>query len=160
MDKVFKFGILPSPVGYWGIFWTDDKKILRVKYVGLSVFLRYSFLTSVPLWLYELWHKALNDDYPPEIELAGNISDFCSAVYSVVKAIPKGSTLTYKQVALKLKRKTSPRAVAMALKHNKWPVFIPCHRVVSKRKIGGYAGKRLIYIKKALLYLEGSLGYK
>lgn len=65
---------------------------------------------------------------------------FSENVYEVVKTIPKGKVMTYKQVAEKLGSKAY-RAVGMALKNNPDPKTIPCHRVIkSNREIGGYFG--------------------
>jgi O-6-methylguanine DNA methyltransferase len=63
---------------------------------------------------------------------------FPEKVYSVVAKIPKGETLTYKEVA---KRAGSPhafRAVGNILNKNYNPKM-PCHRVIrSDGKTGGY----------------------
>ncbi|OGH91434.1 MAG: 6-O-methylguanine DNA methyltransferase [Candidatus Magasanikbacteria bacterium RIFOXYD2_FULL_39_9] len=63
---------------------------------------------------------------------------FQQKVYNVVKKIPKGKTLTYKQVATKIGKPDAARAVGSALKKNYNP-DIPCHRVIrSDGKMGGY----------------------
>lgn len=63
---------------------------------------------------------------------------FQQKVYNVVKKIPKGKTLTYKQVATKIGKPNAARAVGSALKKNYNP-DIPCHRVIrSDGKMGGY----------------------
>ncbi len=67
-----------------------------------------------------------------------------------VRRIPFGEVRTYGDIAKKLR--TSPRAVGMALKSNKIPVIIPCHRVIGKKSLGGYSYG--IEIKKKLLELE------
>jgi len=63
---------------------------------------------------------------------------FKQKVFDIVKKIPKGKTLTYKEVA---KRAGSPRAcrgVGSILKTNFDP-NIPCHRVIgSDGKMHGY----------------------
>jgi methylated-DNA-[protein]-cysteine S-methyltransferase len=65
---------------------------------------------------------------------------FGQRVYEVVKQIPQGKVMTYKQVAERLKSKAY-RAVGNALKNNPDTEHIPCHRVIrSNRKIGGYFG--------------------
>ncbi len=46
-----------------------------------------------------------------------------------------------------------PRAVSRILSKNEIPIFIPCHRVISKHSIGGYSPS--IEIKKILLRHEG-----
>ena len=63
---------------------------------------------------------------------------FSKSVYNVVKKIPKGKTLTYKQVAKAAGRPGAYRAVGNILNKNYDPA-IPCHRVVrSDGKTGGY----------------------
>ncbi len=63
---------------------------------------------------------------------------FSDAVYAVVRKIPKGSTLTYKQVAEAAGHPGAYRAVGNILNKNFDPE-IPCHRVVrSDGKTGGY----------------------
>lgn len=50
-------------------------------------------------------------------------------IYDVVKKIPQGKVMTYKQVSL-LANVATPRVVGFALHVNKDPQNIPCHRVV------------------------------
>ncbi len=65
-------------------------------------------------------------------------SYFTAAVHAVVRAIPSGSVLTYKEVAVRAGRPGAYRAVGNILNKNYDP-SIPCHRVVrSDGKTGGY----------------------
>lgn len=50
-------------------------------------------------------------------------------IYEVVKKIPRGKVMTYKQVSI-LANVTTPRVVGFALHVNKDPRNIPCHRVI------------------------------
>ncbi len=68
-----------------------------------------------------------------------------------VRKIPYGETTTYGELAKRLS--TSPRAVGAALRANRVPVIVPCHRVVGKGWLGGYSGG--LEIKMKLLKLEG-----
>lgn len=80
---------------------------------------------------------------------------FQTSVYAVVKKIPKGTTLTYKQVAVAAGRPKAFRAVGNILNKNYNPA-IPCHRVVrSDGQTGGY--NRGAKNKKILLTKEGAL---
>jgi methylated-DNA-[protein]-cysteine S-methyltransferase len=48
--------------------------------------------------------------------------------------------------------KTGARALANACRKNPFPLLIPCHRVLSKTGLGGYAGAssgKLVNIKAA-----------
>lgn len=63
---------------------------------------------------------------------------FQQKVYSVVRKIPKGKVLTYKDVARKIGNPGAARAVGNALNKNR-SKDVPCHRVVrSDGKVGGY----------------------
>lgn len=63
---------------------------------------------------------------------------FTDKVYAVVAGIPKGKTLTYKQVAAKAGNAKAARAVGTLMSRNYNPK-IPCHRVVrSDGGVGNY----------------------
>jgi len=80
---------------------------------------------------------------------------FKQKVLEVVKKIPKGKTLTYKEVAEKAGKARAWRAVGNILSKNYNP-SIPCHRVIrSDGKIGGY--NRGVEKKKKLLKKEGCI---
>lgn len=78
---------------------------------------------------------------------------FAQKVYEVVKKIPRGKVLTYKEVAKRAGKPLATRAVGNILNKNYNPK-IPCHRVIcSDGKIGGY--NRGANRKKQLLKSEG-----
>ena len=67
-----------------------------------------------------------------------NKMTFQDQVYAVVKKIPRGKVLTYKEVARRVGRPKAYRAVGNILNGNRDPK-VPCHRVIrSDGKIGGY----------------------
>lgn len=78
------------------------------------------------------------------------MTEFEKRVYQVVKKIPAGKVLTYKEVARRADRPRTWRTVGNILTKNKNPK-IPCHRVIrSDGKIGGYryGTKKKIYLLK------------
>ena len=80
---------------------------------------------------------------------------FGERVLELCSKIPKGSVSTYKIIAEKMKTKAY-RAIGSALKNNKKPIIIPCHRVVkSDGSLGGYSGIMNNKKKKILLEKEG-----
>jgi O-6-methylguanine DNA methyltransferase len=84
------------------------------------------------------------------------MSTFADEVRAVVRKIPKGSTLTYKEVAIAAKHPRAARAVANIMAQN-FAADIPCHRVIkSDGTLGGYnrGGTRA---KKQLLIAEGAV---
>lgn len=71
-------------------------------------------------------------------------------IYEVVKKIPEGKVMTYKQVSI-LANVATPRVVGFALHINRNPKNIPCHRVVFSdgRLTPGYAfGGMEVQMKK------------
>ncbi|MCA9365813.1 MGMT family protein [Candidatus Kaiserbacteria bacterium] len=82
------------------------------------------------------------------------MSEFSNKVRCVVKNIPKGEVLTYKEVAKKSGNPKAARAVAQIMAKNFDPT-IPCHRVIrSDGKLGGY-NRGGIVAKRAILQGEG-----
>lgn len=80
---------------------------------------------------------------------------FKQKVFEVVRKIPKGKTLTYKEVSKKAGSPNAARAVGSILKTNYDPK-IPCHRVIrSDGGMGGY--NRGIKTKWELLKKEKAL---
>ncbi|MFA6903722.1 MAG: methylated-DNA--[protein]-cysteine S-methyltransferase [Gallionellaceae bacterium] len=76
-------------------------------------------------------------------------------VWQAMRAIPRGQTRQYGELARELA--SSPRAVGQACGANPIPIVIPCHRVVSKTGMGGFAHQRDGYelgIKRWLLAHE------
>ena len=83
------------------------------------------------------------------------MGNFQEKVFAVVKKIPKGSVLTYKEVAKRAGNPKAYRAVGNILNTNYDPT-IPCHRVVrSDGKTGGY--NRGTMNKRKILKAEGAL---
>ena len=85
--------------------------------------------------------------------MQNNKSKFKNKVYQIVKKIPRGKYLTYKQIAQIIGHPRAWRAVGNILSKNK-NSKIPCHRVIKSRgEVGGY--NYGIKKKIALLRKEG-----
>jgi O-6-methylguanine DNA methyltransferase len=65
-------------------------------------------------------------------------TEFQRRVWDSLKEIPYGERVSYEAFAMGIGSPHGARAVGQALKRNRWPVLIPCHRVVSKD--GGLGG--------------------
>ncbi|OGY43840.1 MAG: hypothetical protein A3B89_04790 [Candidatus Buchananbacteria bacterium RIFCSPHIGHO2_02_FULL_40_13] len=81
---------------------------------------------------------------------------FTEKVYKIVRQIPPGQVLTYKQVATKAGNPKASRAVGNILHKNHNPK-IPCYRVIrSNGQLGGYnkGTKKKIQILKKENYLK------
>jgi O-6-methylguanine DNA methyltransferase len=77
-------------------------------------------------------------------------------VWAAIDQIPKGSVITYKELANKIGHPNAVRAVANACGKNPNPISTPCHRVVrTDGRPGGYSAPGGIKKKIELLNKEG-----
>lgn len=81
---------------------------------------------------------------------------FLREVWSELRAIPAGTTVSYGQLAARLGRPSAARAVAKAVGTNQIAIVVPCHRVVgADGSLTGYAGG--LWRKQALIEIERKL---
>ena len=97
-------------------------------------------------------HVALADI---ELEL-GWCTPFQHAVMASLRAVPSGETVTYGELAALAGYPNAQRAAGSVCAHNRFPIFVPCHRVVSADGLGSYGSLGIGY-KRRLLELEGAL---
>ena len=84
-----------------------------------------------------------------------NISEFYSRVLRRCHQIPSGKTMTYGELAQAVSSPKAARAVGAAMAANRWPLLIPCHRVVgSAGRLTGYSGRGGLETKRKLLAME------
>jgi methylated-DNA-[protein]-cysteine S-methyltransferase len=80
----------------------------------------------------------------PPLHLHGTL--FQSAVWSILLQIPYGGTMTYGEIAERIRQEKklphmSAQAVGQAVGHNPVSIIVPCHRVIgSDGSLTGYAG--------------------
>jgi methylated-DNA-[protein]-cysteine S-methyltransferase len=80
---------------------------------------------------------------------------FQRRVWAATRAIPRGQTRTYGQLAQEVGSARAARAVGQAMARNPWPVVVPCHRVVGRDgRLTGFGGG--VALKAQMLALEGA----
>ena len=76
------------------------------------------------------------------VRQSSDITDFQRRVYLELLKVPRGSTITYGELARRIGCR-SAQAVGQALKRNPFAPAVPCHRVVAADgSIGGFGGHR------------------
>jgi len=81
---------------------------------------------------------------------------FHRRVYDIARAIPRGATRSYGDIATELGMAGSARAVGQALGRNPFPIVVPCHRVLAAGgKMGGFSANGGVRTKLRLLRIEG-----
>lgn len=123
---------------------------------------RLSQAAALPLEI-RRWHAQLGEALKlalagrnpaalPPLDLGG--TRFQRSVWTVLRTIESGRTLSYGEVAKAVGRPGASRAVGAACGANPLPVLIPCHRVLAAGgKIGGFSGG--MKWKRLLLAREG-----
>jgi methylated-DNA-[protein]-cysteine S-methyltransferase len=81
---------------------------------------------------------------------------FQRGVADALRAIPHGETVTYGELAALAGHPNAQRAAGTFCARNRFPLFVPCHRVVAADGLGAYGSLGLEY-KRRLLELERAL---
>lgn len=86
------------------------------------------------------------------------LTRFRKRVISEVRRISWGNTLTYGEVAKRAGSSGAARAVGTAMSTNRFPIVVPCHRVVgSAGGLGGFTAPGGVGLKERLLMMENGL---
>ena len=87
------------------------------------------------------------------LELDPPGTEFQRSVWAELREIPYGETISYKQLAERIRKPKAVRAVGAANGANPIPIIIPCHRVIGHDGgLTGFGGG--LPLKKRLLELE------
>jgi len=82
------------------------------------------------------------------------VPEFSRRVLEVCAEIGPGMVKTYGELAKAVGRPGAARAVGQVLRHNPFPMLVPCHRVVgTDGRLSGFSGG--LRLKERLLALEG-----
>ena len=90
-----------------------------------------------------------------EVDLSWG-TEFQLALAEALRAVPYGETVTYGELAALAGHPNAQRAAGTFCAGNRFPLVVPCHRVVSAGGLGGYGSLGGEY-KRRLLKLEHAL---
>jgi len=82
------------------------------------------------------------------------MSAFQKRVIVACREILYGSTVTYGGLAELAGSPGAARAVGSTMRTNRFPIIVPCHRVVGADSLGGFSASRGVETKKRLLNME------
>jgi methylated-DNA-[protein]-cysteine S-methyltransferase len=89
-----------------------------------------------------------------ELDLATE-TPFQRAVTDTLRSVPRGETVTYGELAALAGYPNAHRAAGTVCARNRFPIFVPCHRVTGADGLGRFGSLGAAY-KQRLLALEGA----
>jgi len=144
-----------TPLGACTLYWDEN----RLRGTSLDIDKRKNDPT--PLWISEIAkrinnHLLGNPDNFLDIHLHfEKLTPFQKKVFTIVRQIPSGQVLTYKEIAIKAKSPLACRAIGQIMSRNPFPFIIPCHRVIGTNTLGGFSLKGGSKTKELMLQREG-----
>lgn len=159
--------LFPTPIGVCGIAWSDDVVVatsLPDKTEGMTA---------------KRFGGASEAEPPDAIRRAVNaitgllsgdrtdlnfiacdfsrLDPFAVSVYVETRAIAAGETLTYGEVAERLGDRRLAQRVGQALGRNRFPIIVPCHRVLGANgRLTGFSAPGGVGTKLRMLAIEGA----
>jgi O-6-methylguanine DNA methyltransferase len=95
--------------------------------------------------------QIFNSNGQLQLQMTG--TKFQQAVWKELLKIPAGTTISYAEMARRIKNPKAVRAVGTACGANPVPLLVPCHRVISSSGgLGGFGGG--LPLKQKLLEAE------
>ena len=148
MQNKFAKIVYTSPIGLLSIVATDQF-LFGIWVEGQNHFERGLIADNIEeVKTHPVLNQAISylDDYflgqnpsLSELPLAPIGTDFEKKVWSYLREIPFGTTVTYGQIAKDLSV-ASAQAVGGAVGRNPWSILVPCHRVLgANKRLTGYA---------------------
>jgi len=140
----------------WGVgeLWIDDGRVVNHELPQAGELDRGRAHPVVErLRAYFAGERVSFDDVDLDLSWA---TPFQTGVADALQAIPYGETVTYGELAALAGYPNAQRAAGTFCARNRFPLFVPCHRVVAADGLGSYGSLGLEY-KRRLLDLEHAL---
>jgi methylated-DNA-[protein]-cysteine S-methyltransferase len=165
--------VFPSELGWMALAWTDNG-LVRFTFGHPSAAAAIASLDAdgnwtttrdgdLPRWVANLAERLASyaagnveqfDDVPLDLS---HLTAFQRKVVAKCRQISRGKTRSYGELAAAVGAPGAARAVGSVMAKNRFPIIIPCHRVVGAGKsLGGFSAPDGLDMKRRMLALEGS----
>ncbi len=145
---------LAVPFGVLGIR-CDDRALLGIDFLPATEKTQRATGALAKTVCNQLQYYFENPDFQFSVPLKAAGTPHQQRVWQAMRAIPRGRTRSYGELAAELK--SAAQAVGQACGANPIPIIIPCHRVVGKSGLGGFmrhASGDALEVKRWLLAHE------
>lgn len=147
-SKLVDLYLVATEYGLSGVYWKKKNVPVAATLKGSTPQIKILKEVSTQL---EQYFKGKRQHFDLPVDIIG--TDFQIKVWKALAQVPYGETVSYSDIAKKIKSPQSVRAVGTANSKNPICIIVPCHRVITNTgKLGGYAGGTKL--KQALLDLE------
>lgn len=155
-----------SPIGWIGILECDGT-LQRIK-IGIAdqaelvrAFAHYEVGPSRPTGnrqkIKQRFERLLSGEPDDLLDIkidTKGLTEFQQSVVDQCRQIPFGKTVSYGQLAKLAGRPKTARAVGSVMSKNRFPIVVPCHRVVSAAGIGGFTAPQGLTTKRIMQAIE------
>lgn len=126
------WGISDTPFGACAIAWNSDG-ICQVSFDPEHIVTGIRTDADAQEYAHRIFVQA------EQVRCVFSGTPFQKRVWQALSTVPRGTCVTYTDVACMVADKRSVRAVAHAIAQNKIAVLVPCHRVIAASgALGGY----------------------
>ena len=168
MQKVIKYTIFKTKWGHFGLI-SIEKGLLRTHLpLPDAEKVKRQLLKGLPAHQYDrtlfntlqkqiiAYFEGSYVNFDPNIPIVlDGFSQFARRVLTACRKISFGQTVSYGQLAKKVRNPNAARAVGGVMSKNPLPLIVPCHRVIrSDGRIGGFSAQGGTKLKKRLLQFE------
>jgi len=130
---------------------TRDGRVVGIHYLPLNALSIIAKNSLAERAARQLERYREDPDAAFDLPLAVEGTPFQKSVWQAMRAIPRGRTRTYGDLAREIGGEA--RAVGQACGDNRLPIVIPCHRVVAADGVGGFAHATEGYLIEAKRWL-------
>jgi methylated-DNA-[protein]-cysteine S-methyltransferase len=163
--------LFPSELGWMALAWSGSR-LTRLTFGHPSAASAIASLEADDAWIETSsenappWIAALagrlqsfaagNDEPFADVPLdLSHLSEFQGRVVRACRRIQRGRVRTYGELAEVAGARGAARAVGSVMAKNRFPIIIPCHRVVASNSLGGFTARDGVNLKQRMLELEG-----
>lgn len=106
--------------------------------------------------VYRYTEGEVEEFFDVDLDLSG-LSPFSLRVITACRQIPYGATATYASLAGRAGSPGAARSVGTMMAKNRFPLLVPCHRVVAAgNRLGGFSARGGTDLKHRLLAMEAT----
>jgi methylated-DNA-[protein]-cysteine S-methyltransferase len=118
---------------------------------------------ELPPWVRDLAERlqsyaaGIEEDFSDIPLDLSHLSEFQTRVVRACRKIRRGRVRSYGELATAAGSPGAARAVGSVMAKNRFPIIIPCHRVVgANQSLGGFSAPTGLNLKQRMLTLEGA----